>query len=81
MEARKFLKALRVEVESHPGVNHPLLARVAQIPFTREDYKVMGLQHFPLVGNFTQYMELLLLRAPNSDASLLGARSKSSSIY
>ena len=28
-----------------PGVNHTFLARVGTSPFTREDYKVFGLQH------------------------------------
>ena len=68
MDAKTFLKGLRGEVESHPGVNHPLLARVAQVPFTMQDFKVMGLQHYALVGEFTTYMEMLLLRAPDSDA-------------
>jgi pyrroloquinoline-quinone synthase len=68
MEARKFLAELRVEVETHVGVNHPLLARVAHVPFTKEDYKVFGLQHYALVGNFTKYLELLLLTAPDSQA-------------
>ena len=68
MNAKEFLKALRKEIETHPGVNHPLLARVQQVPFTKEDYKVMGLQHYPLVGNFTNYMEFLLIRSPDSDA-------------
>ena len=67
-EPRDFLKELRHVVETHMGVNHPLLGRVAHVPFTREDYLVMGLQHFPLVGTFTTYLELLLLRAPDSDA-------------
>ena len=67
-DPRDFLADLRRAVESHMGVNHPLLARVAHVPFTREDYLVMGLQHYPLVGTFTTYLELLLLRAPDSDA-------------
>lgn len=66
--AKECLKELRREVESHPAVNHLFLCRLAHVPFTREDYKVMGLQHYPLVGRFTQYMELLLLRAPSSEA-------------
>lgn len=66
--ARDFLTRLRREVESHPAVNHSLLGRVAQVPFTREDYKVFGLQHFALVGMFTTYLEFLLLSAPNSEA-------------
>lgn len=68
MNARAFLAELRAEVAAHPGVNHPLLARLAQIPFTREDYRVMGLQHYALVGMFTTYMENLLVRGPDSDA-------------
>ena len=66
--AQAFVDALRVEVESHPGVNHPLLARVGQVPFTREDFKVLGLQHFALVGQFCNYLEHLLLTAPDSEA-------------
>jgi pyrroloquinoline-quinone synthase len=68
VSARDFLASVRREVESHPGVNHPLLGRLAQVPFTREDYLVMGLQHYPLVGTFTTYLEHLLLRGPDSDA-------------
>ena len=67
-DPRAFLANLRHEVETHVGVNHPLLGRVAHVPFTREDYLVLGLQHYPLVGTFTTYLELLLLRAPDSDA-------------
>ena len=67
-DPRVFLKQLRREIETHPAVNHPMLARAAFVPFTREDYKIFGLQHYPLVGTFTTYMELLLLRAPHSDA-------------
>jgi len=67
-EPRIYLARLRREVRRHPAVNHPLLTRVAHVPFTREDYKVFGLQHYALVGNFTTYMEWLLLRAPDSDA-------------
>jgi pyrroloquinoline-quinone synthase len=68
MNAREFLSGLRREVESHVGVNHPLLARVGQVPFTREDYRVFGLQHYALVGHFTRYLEQLLVRAPDSQA-------------
>jgi len=68
MNARQFLAALRDEVESHEGVNHPLLARAAHIPFRREDYRVFGLQHYTLVGSFTKYLEILLWRAPDSMA-------------
>ena len=70
MGAVKFLKDLRKEVEAHRGVNHPFLCRIAQVPFTREDYKVFGLQHYALVGKFTLYLENLLLRAPDSMAKM-----------
>ena len=68
MDAKTFLSELHREVESHVGVNHPLLARVAYVPFTREDYRVFGLQHYALVGHFTRYLELLLFSAPDSIA-------------
>jgi pyrroloquinoline quinone (PQQ) biosynthesis protein C len=68
VNAKQFLAALRLVVESHAAVNHPLLARVAHVPFTREDYKVFGLQHYALVGTFTTYLEMLLVRAPDSQA-------------
>jgi pyrroloquinoline-quinone synthase len=68
VSARAFLEGLRLEVETHAGVNHPVLSRLSQVPFTREDYLVLGLQHYPLVGTFTKYLEHLLLRAPDSDA-------------
>lgn len=66
--ARAFLDGLRAEVESHPGVNHPLLGRVGQVPFTVQDFKILGLQHFALVGQFCNYLEHLLLSAPDSEA-------------
>lgn len=68
LEARRFLKELREEIRLHPAVNHIFLNRVATMPFTREDYKVFGLQHYPLVNCFTTYMENLLINAPDSDA-------------
>jgi pyrroloquinoline quinone (PQQ) biosynthesis protein C len=68
MNATEFLADLRREVESHPAVNHMFLCRLAHVPFTREDYLVASLQHYPLVGTFTRYLEELLLRAPSSDA-------------
>lgn len=68
LAAKQFLRELRAEVESHPAVNHPLLARLAHVPFTREDYKVFGCQHYPLVGRFTSYLERLLVRAPDVEA-------------
>lgn len=68
LSAKEFLAGLRKTVRTHTGVNHPMLARVAHVPFSREDYKVLGLQHFALVGMFTKYLERLLLIAPDSDA-------------
>lgn len=66
--AKRFLAALRIEVEEHPAVNHMFLCRLAHVPFTREDYLVASTQHYPLVGTFTRYLEELLLRAPSSEA-------------
>lgn len=68
MSAREFLRQLRGEVDRHAAINHSLLARVAYVPFTREDYRVFGLQHYALVGSFTRYLEILLQRAPDSQA-------------
>lgn len=65
---KEFLAGLRRRVRRHTGVNHPLLARLSHVPFSREDYKVAGLQHYALVGMFTRYLEQLLLIAPDSDA-------------
>jgi pyrroloquinoline quinone (PQQ) biosynthesis protein C len=67
-DPRRFLAALRRDVERHTGVNHPLLMRLAHVPFSRADYRVCGLQHYALVGMFTNYLERLLLTAPDSDA-------------
>jgi pyrroloquinoline-quinone synthase len=66
--AREFLAALRRDVERHAAVNHPLLVRVAHVPFTREDYGVLAQQHYALVGMFTGYLERLLANAPDSRA-------------
>lgn len=65
---RAFLADLRREIERHAGVNHPLLARLRHVPFTRQDYRVFGLQHYSLVGTFTTYLEHLLVKAPSSQA-------------
>ena len=62
-----FIQGLRKHIRSHAAVNHPLLGRIAHVPFSREDFKVLGIQHFPLVSMFTNYLERLLLRAPDSD--------------
>ena len=67
---RPFLAELRREIEAHPGVNHLFLARCATSPFSREDYKVFGENHSPLVCVFTNYLERLLIRAPSSEAKL-----------
>ncbi len=68
--ARRFLADLRIEIESHPGVNHLFLSRCATSPFSRHDYRVFGENHYPLVCVFTSYLERLLVRAPTSDAKL-----------
>lgn len=66
--ARRFLAELREEIRSHAGVGHSILGRMKTDPRSRADFQVLAGQHFPLVGNFTRYMELLLLRAPGSEA-------------
>ncbi len=68
--AREFLTDLRAEIAAHPGVNHLLLNRLATAPFSREDYRVFAENHIPLVSIFTTYLEILLLRAPDSEARL-----------
>lgn len=65
-----FLRDLRAEIEAHPGVNHLFLNRCATSPFSREDYRIFGENHYPLVCVFTSYLERLLVRAPTSDAKL-----------
>jgi len=70
VNARAFLSALRVEVERHFAVNHLFLNRVATAPFSREDYRVLGENHYPLVCAFTSYLETLLVRAPASPSKL-----------
>lgn len=65
-----WLRSLREEVERHPAVNHLLLARLATGRYTKFDFRSFGLQHYALVGLFTKYMELLLLRAPSSEQKL-----------
>ncbi len=69
-ELSPWLASLRDEVERHPAVNHLLLARVATGKYSKLDFQSFGLQHYALVGLFTKYMELLLLRAPNSEQKL-----------
>ncbi|MDB4935159.1 MAG: hypothetical protein JWP87_2131 [Labilithrix sp.] len=69
-ESAAFMRQLRIEIEAHPAVNHLFLNRCATSPFAREDYRVFGENHFPLVCVFTSYLERLLVRAPTSDAKL-----------
>ncbi len=66
--ARRFLADLREEIKAHPGVAHSVLSRMRTDPRSREDFRALACQHYPLVGNFTTYMELLLLNAPDSEA-------------
>src|SRR5438128_5883326 len=68
--SEQFLKGLRREIEEHPAVNHLFLNRCATSPFSREDYRIFGENHYPLVCVFTSYLERLLCRAPSSDAKL-----------
>lgn len=70
MNSRDFLKDLRQEIAAHPGVNHLFLNRLATTPFSKEDYRVFGENHYPLVCVFTSYLEALLVRAPDSEAKL-----------
>ena len=65
---RDFLRSLRQEIQCHPGVGHSLLGRMVTDPRSRHDFRILASQHYPLVANFTTYMELLLLRAPSSEA-------------
>lgn len=69
-----FLAELRREIEQHPAVNHLFLNRLATSPFSAHDYRVFAENHFPLVCAFTSYLELLLMRAPDSQARLWLAR-------
>lgn len=67
MDARTFLAELRAEVAHHPGVGHSLLGRMRIDPRARADFRIFSGQHYPLVGTFTRYLELLLLSAPSSE--------------
>lgn len=66
LSPQQFLKDLRVEIESHPAVNHLFLNRIATTPFSKQDYRVFAENHIPLVCLFTSYLEILLVRAPSS---------------
>jgi pyrroloquinoline quinone (PQQ) biosynthesis protein C len=70
MDATSFLKALHEEVAGNAGVGHSLLGRMELDPKKRDDFKIFSSQHYPLVGTFTRYLELLLLNAPASDAKI-----------
>ena len=70
MKPSQFLAELRRDVERHPAVNHIFLNRIATSPFSREDYRVFGENHYPLVCVFTRYLETLLQRAPSSETKL-----------
>ena len=70
IEPSDWLLEIKTQVEMHPAVNHLLLARLATGQYSALDYKVFSLQHFALVGQFTLYMELLLLGAPSSEHKL-----------
>ena len=68
--AKAFLAELRSEIETHPATNHIFLNRLATGRFTREDYRVFGENHYPLVCIFTSYLETLLVRAPSSESKM-----------
>ncbi|MFM2091746.1 MAG: hypothetical protein RLZZ127_2235 [Planctomycetota bacterium] len=66
MTPRAFLADLRQEVLHHPAVGHSLIGRMTMDPRCRQDFRIFSGQHYPLVGTFTRYLELLLLNAPSS---------------
>jgi pyrroloquinoline quinone (PQQ) biosynthesis protein C len=68
--AKTFLAELRREIETHPATNHIFLNRLATGRFSREDYRVFGENHYPLVCVFTSYLETLLRRAPASQSKM-----------
>ncbi len=70
MDARSFLARLHEEVAAHAGLGHSLLGRMETDPKAREDFRIFSGQHYPLVGTFTRYLELLLLSAPDSQAKV-----------
>ena len=65
-----FLEELRRGIEAHPAVHHVFLQRLSTAPFAKQDYRIFGENHYPLVCVFTSYLERLLLRAPASDAKM-----------
>ena len=70
MDARTFLRELHAEVAANAGVGHSLLGRMDIDPRRREDFRIFSGQHYPLVGTFTRYLELLLLNAASSEAKI-----------
>lgn len=68
MVGKEFLAALRREVAQTAAVGHSLLGRMGTDPRSREDFRVIAGQHYPLVTVFTRYLEMLLLSAPDSEA-------------
>ena len=70
MDPRTFLKDLHHEVAHHPALSHSLLSRMDVDPKARADFRIFSGQHYPLVGTFTRYLELLLLNAPSSSAKI-----------
>jgi pyrroloquinoline quinone (PQQ) biosynthesis protein C len=70
VSAKAFLAALHEEVAHHAGIGHSLLGRMEIDPKKRDDFKIFSGQHYPLVGTFTRYLELLLLCAPSSEAKI-----------
>src|SRR5688572_6733277 len=70
MDARAFLAGLHDEVAHHPGLGHSLLGRMETDPKARDDFRIFSGQHYPLVGTFTRYLELLLLAGPSSEAKI-----------
>ena len=70
MDATAFLRDLHHEVANHAGIGHSLLGRMELDPKRRDDFKIFSGQHYPLVGTFTRYLELLLLSAPSSNAKI-----------
>lgn len=68
MVGKEFLSALRREVAGTAAVGHSLLGRMGTDPRSREDFRVIAGQHYPLVTVFTRYLEMLLLSAPDSEA-------------
>jgi pyrroloquinoline-quinone synthase len=70
VSSKEFLVDLKHEIETHPAVNHMFLNRLATIPFAKQDYGVFAANHYPLVCLFTNYLERLLIRSPDSETKL-----------